>query len=250
MALVGGAMSAPTVGRVLLLNVVSASRPEDQRPSVQTGLSILQESMATAIAQQVKCEALATISQTPFEEFRRVIKSHGCSSLLLGLNLNVENAVLQKLEHLMQTIPCHTVLFRTRKDWNPRKIKSILIPVGGRRVHDTLRARILAGLNRYTESDIHVTYLLVSPQPLSDAEANKKERLFNEFIRDEVALPNRFLIRAGAKPEEIIMTEARQHDLLILGLTKPLPGKSMIGHIAATILKSTELPVMLISARQ
>ncbi len=249
MASLAGCISAPYVGRVLLLNVV---RPPQDADALDHALSdtssVLRDSMAVALRAGVRCESLATVAANPWQEITRVADAHRCASLLVGVHDLENDLVRGEIETLSKKIEANLLLLRAASDWKPESVKRVLIPIGGRSVHVALRARLLAGLDRRSMGGIKVTYLLVDKTLHSETSKYKRKTHQSRFIVDETTLEHEVEIVAANNVAEAICSAAVDHDLIILGLGKAANGKPAIGPLIREVLQETDKAVILLAA--
>jgi amino acid transporter len=136
MALLAACITPPRVGRVLLLNVARLPTDEGESDDLMTTADVLRQSMSAAIRARVRVEGLATVSADPWTEINRVARAHRCASVLLGMASLADDAVRGRLEDLATRLPGNVVIFRGPRHWQPRAVRRVLVPIGGRVVHN------------------------------------------------------------------------------------------------------------------
>ncbi len=153
MVALANALAPPAVGRVLLLNVVRAPSDDDVTPNdgrLMMAQQVLGEALNASLAAGLCPETLTTIGTGPWQEISRVATLHRCESLLVGLS-DLSRAATP-LETLIETVESDVVVLRAEKGWSLSAVREVLVPLSGRGVHDTLRARFLGSLTRVSHS--------------------------------------------------------------------------------------------------
>ena len=251
MAAVAGCIAAPQVGRVLLLHVVRPANDKDERDNaLGDAAHVLQDSMAVALDNNVHCEAIATVAADAWQEIARVATTHRCASLLIGVHSLENDSVRAQIELLSKSIEANLLLLRASSNWSPKQVKRVLIPIGGRSVHVALRARLLAGLDRRSDSGITITYLLIDESLQSETSKYKRKTHHSRLILDETSLEHDIKVINSSNVAEAICTEAAEYDLLILGLGNTAAGKPAIGGVIRSILNDSDKAIILLAAQQ
>jgi hypothetical protein len=251
MAAVAGCIAAPQVGRVLLLHVVRPANEKSERDrALGDAAHVLQDSMSVALDTSVRCEAIATVAADPWQEIARVASTHRCASLLIGVHDLENDNVRAQLELLSKKIESNLLLLRASSAWSPAQVQRVLIPIGGRSVHVALRARLLAGLDRRSDSGITITYLIIDDSLQTETSRYKRKTHHSRLILDETPLEHDIKVVNNADVSEAICAEATNFDLLILGLGNVAAGKPAIGGVIRKILKDSDKAVILLSAQQ
>jgi nucleotide-binding universal stress UspA family protein len=247
MALLAACISPPRIGRVLLLNVANFPGADAHTPDdLTTTAEVLRQSMAAALQEQVRVEALATVSADPWIEIDRVARAHRCASVLLGMADLGNTGVRGRLENLASRLPGHVVIFRAPPGWRPRAVRRILIPIGGRVVHNALRARLLNGLRRRVEGPLAVTYLLVLPTSASEPQRLRTEQLWSQLVTDETSADSRVLAVRNDDVAQAILAPAADMDLVVLGLNRPDPRRRVFGPLTTRLVQDISCAVMVI----
>jgi APA family basic amino acid/polyamine antiporter len=247
MALLAACISPPRIGRVLLLNV--ARFPHDDQGAqddLATTAEVLRQSMNAAMREQVHVEGLATVSADPWIEIDRVARAHRCANVLLGMAGLEDPEVRGRLENLASRLPGNVVIFRAPPGWRPRAVRQVLVPIGGRIVHNALRARLLNGLRRRVEGELAVTYLLVRPVSTSEPERLRTERLWSQLVTDETQALSRVLAVRSDDVAQAILSIASEMDLVVLGLNRPNPRRRVFGPLTTRLVQDISCAVMVI----
>lgn len=247
MVFVANALAPPVVGRVLLLNILI---PSDKREQVLERLSNSQDvtlySLLASFDSGMRPDTLTTIAEHPWEEIERVVKVHRCRSLLLGLSSLHDLQTTQNLEKLVARVKCDVVVFRQPYiGWDISEVKKVLIPVAGFGSHDTLRARVAASLWRAFQPEI--TFLQILPTNTPDEVVRKNQRDLTRFSgRIIPGITEASIVLSDTVKDELV-TRAKEHDLVIMGLGKPDPNRRAFGSIVISLAEETETALIFIS---
>ncbi len=203
------ALSPPEIGRVLLLTVAPSIYRLEEAQKV-TG-----QALRTAFEMEVFPEALTTVAAKPWLEIGRVFRSYCCQTLLLGLSSLEQLKTEKNLERLTEEVDSDVVILRAPEAWCLKDSTSILVPVGGRGGHDTLRARLLASLLR-TYPALKITYLGIAALPDEHLHRN-----LGRIARDELEGKASTVVLADERPvAEVVAEKAQDFDLILLGLQR------------------------------
>lgn len=250
MALLAACITPPRVGRVLLLSVTSLRADEEHdNNELITTAEVLRQSIGAAIREKVRVEGLVTVSADPWTEIIRVARTHRCASVLLGMtNLN-DASVHSRLEDLTSRLPGNVVIFRTPRDWHPRAVHNVLVPIGGRVVHNALRARLLNGLRRRVDGELIVRYLFVLPMSTSEKQRQRAENLWSRLVTDETSAKSRVNVVLNDDVVSAISDAAAEADLVVFGLNTPDPTRRVFGSLTARVIQNIKCAVIVIGQR-
>jgi APA family basic amino acid/polyamine antiporter len=182
---VAHALAPPEVGRVLLLSVAvlpKGWKPGDKALTIRHAQSVLGDTLNASIKAGRFPEALATVAADPWVEISRVAREHRCESLLLGFTQLKGNVIQTPLDALLPKVACDVVVLRAPPGWRLADVERILVPIGGRRWHDRLRARLLGSLFRTGQRQ--VTFLQVIPKAAAPARRTRARRELSRVARD------------------------------------------------------------------
>ena len=251
MALLAACIAPPRVGRILLLNV--ARMPGSEDPNDDTDLQItadvIFQSMSAAMRERVRVEGLATLARDPWIEIERVARTHRCASVLLGMSNLADDEVRKGLETLVQRLTGNVVIFRSPPQWYPRAVRRVLVPIGGRIVHNALRARLLQGLHRRVDDELEVYYLSVVPTGTTEQECQRIKRLWSTLVTDETRARSHVNTIQSDDVSSAIREAAEHVDLLVLGLNSADPRKHVFGSLTTRVVQDVDCAVMVIGQR-
>jgi len=246
---VAGTLRTPGTGRVLLLAVVRPDPSVEGRdhPALRDAEAVLGESLQRSFESALVPETLFTIAPDAWKEIRRVARDRACETVLVGLPDLREPGMEVNLEGLLAGLDTDAVIVRAPHRWRMDEARRVLVPLGGRREHSHLRARLLASLSR--SGDRLLTFLhVMSPAATSD-ERHRVEREMRALARDEAAGPYEVKVEISDQPLETIIERTTEADLVVMGMERRSRGQRPLGDLAMAMAHRTEVPLVLISRR-
>ncbi len=252
MAFIGACIAPPGVGRVLLLHAVHLREDahDDDDAAVTVATDVLGQAMRAAMRRGVRVEGLATLAVDPWLEIERVARARDCASVLLGLKDLEAPGVRERLQRLATRLPGDLCVLRAPPDWQPKGLRRVLVPVGGRLLHNALRARLLGGLSHRLDQPIEVTYLFVLPEHAPDGDVTRAERQWRALARDESPALARVEAIRGEDVVQAILRRAAAYDLLLLGLGRRRDGQHIFGRVVAEVVDHMDGAVLLMGQAQ
>lgn len=244
------ALAPRSIARVLLLSVVRP--PEDwtggELPQqLVDAQSILGGALSTALAADLRPEALITVSDDPWAEITRVAERYHCDSLLLGVGHLGKSLMTGPLEELMSRVEGDVVILRAPSNWDVDRVRTILVPAGGRRDQSPIRARLIGNLCRTAPRE--VTYLRILPTTTDAAAERSAKRELRKLARDEAPGVSTAAVTLIDDVVEEVVARAGDSDLLILGLQRLGRRRKVFGERVLEIAQRTTGPLMMISRR-
>ena len=246
MVALASALAPRSVGRVLLLFVMK--RPDevlaDTPPkALVEAQKVLEQALTASLFRGHAPEALVTVAKAPFEEIKRVARTHRCESLLLGLTDDPASPNAQHLEDLINHIECQVAILNAKEGFELDEAADFLVPVGGRGRHHDTRARLLGSLFRSKART--VTYLAVVPADSSDNDIQRRKRSLDRFAQQEVPVKAKTLVVASDDVVMAITEEAKSHQVVVLGLAN-IGGRRSFGKVASRIARETSCATILV----
>jgi APA family basic amino acid/polyamine antiporter len=242
---VANALTPPQVGRVLLLSVVKPDNEGVTAPLVSTQ-QVLTSALTTSYGLGLEPEALTTIAKSPWQEIARVARSHHCESLLLGLS-RLDSATKGSLSILLNSVDCDVAVLRAPPSWQLATTQRLVVPVAGGSQHDTLRARLLASLQRQTTREVH--FLRVLSKETTEASYWRAHRALRRVAEAEVYGPVTIKVLRSDSVLEAILTALQPDDLLILGSERSGRLRGDLGSFAKQIARQAHCAVLIISRK-
>ncbi len=257
---VAATLRTPGSGRILLLSVVGppagvtsemSSGSADGDPTnnvLADAQTILGESLRRSFERATVAETLFTVAADPWLEIIRVARLHACETVVLGAPQMAAPGVGAKLEELVNTLVSDVVVVRAPHRWRIAEMRRVLVPLGGRRDHGRLRARMLASLTR--ADNCFITFLGTVPPGITAEARRRAERAIHSLARDEAEGQYEVLVEESATPGEAILRHALETDLVLMGMQRG-PGRGRaLGDLAMQIAGATTTPLILIGGRR
>lgn len=244
------AMAPPAIGRVLLLSIVRPPgdwKSDDPPPQLLSTQAVIKDALTASFAFGLKPEALVTVASQAWLEIIRVARIYRCESLLIGLSDLDQKSALHDVEKLMSRVDSDVVVLRAKNDWNPSRVKRILVPVGGGGQQDLLRARLLGSLHHMGIEEI--TFLQILPQDTPKASLPRYRIWLQHLAEDEHAAGARIMVVRSAQPINEILNHAAQADLMILGLQRHGRRQKVFGETVLHIARNTECGLILVNRK-
>jgi len=241
----------PRAGRVLLLNIV---RPPKEGDSMGEGLQsmsdVLRRSMEVSLQAGVRVECMATIAANPWGEIERVARAHRCAMTLLGMADLSNESTRSRIEELISRLPGNMALVRMKPDWQPKNVRRVLVPIGGRGVHNTLRARLLTALRWQAPDQFEVRYLIVVPETTSESEGKRLKALWSKLVMDECDAPSDVHVVPSQDVAAAVIDQSADCDLILLGMGREGRQRRVIGSVVSKVINATDRAVLMISQRE
>ncbi len=246
---VAATLRTPGTGRVLLLSVVRSpdGQPEETMRALRDAQNVLGESLARSLEHSLVSEALFTIAPDVWGEIARVARGHSCETVLVGLPRDAELEAEGKLERLIAELETDVVILRAPRNWRMTEAQRVLVPIGGRRDHSLLRARLLASLSRSGHRTL--TFQRALPSWASEEARTRAERALRRLARDEAAGPYEVVMDYSDPPAEAVLRRAAESDLVVLGTRQRGRSERVLGALPLEIARSTDAPLVLIARR-
>lgn len=241
---IANALAPSTVGKVLLLSIVTTRENEQVEAGLKAAQDVLQEALSLSYAQGHTPAALITRASSAWAEIKRVAAQHRCESLLLGLGQLSEETHNRELQDLIENIGCDVALMKSPPEWQLHEAGRVLIPVAGRGTEHELRARFLGSLSR--GDDRTFTFLSVVATNTSEAGVRDTQNAIERLA--EVKLPERASVEVvkSDAPVEAILEASSRFDLIILGLGR-IPHANLLDNPAMRVAHECNCAAILLS---
>jgi APA family basic amino acid/polyamine antiporter len=248
MVFLGACVAPARVGRVLLLNVAKLDmNPTRREEEIAVSADVLRQSMSAALRVGIQVECLATAAPNPWGEIERVARAHRCTTVLLGIPGLSDPAVRARLEGLADSLPGHIVILRAKQDWQPESVGRVLVPVGGRVVHNELRARLLGGLRGRIGADHRFAYLMVLPTQTPDSMFRRHETRWQQLAREESGgAADLMVVRSDDVATEVV-SASDSADLVLVGLQRG--HQRVFGSVVTEIVERSDRAVVIVGQR-
>lgn len=246
---VAATVATPGVGRILLLSVLPRPErvPDEGDPLFADSQAILAEALLRSFERGTAPEVLFAIAEDPWREVVRVAHLHRCETVLLGAPRELDTSAEERLARVLSELRADAAVLRAPRRWRIAGARRVLLPIGGRRDHSRLRARLLASLGRGGQCE--VTYLLVLP-PGTTADARRRaEWEVRRLARDEAEASFRVVVEISGAVVPVVLRHARDMDLVVLGMRTRGAAGHALGDLALAILRESPVPVIALGSR-
>ncbi len=247
---VANALAPPRVGRVLMLSVVrppASWEPGQELPQVHDAQAILERALTVSLSTRHAPEALTTIADDPNREIVRVAEVHQCESLVLGFGAISEHGMEGHLERMLSAIDFDVVILRSPPEWRLSTVRSVLVPVGGRRDQSDLRARLIGSLTRAGAE--RITYLNLLPRDTSETDRIQAARNLRHMAQDEAPEVAEAVVERVDDVAGELIGRACDNDLVVLGLKRLTKHHKVVGDLVLRLARETTCGLILISRR-
>ncbi len=242
-----GKVGRASQGEVLALTVVSLpnitaySNPD----SVQTESQlILNKAQQVALSQNIPFSVLLKIGRSAAAEIVQVAQESHSDLILLGYNKEEDPLENSVIHHVITHQPCDVAILKSDKGY-AETFDKILIPVGGKDINRNLKVRLVHSL--YRDTGCQVTLMtVVSPERGSRSQANAALQAAAQIYQ----IPNvSMVIEESEQVAKAIITQAADHDLLVLGMREePWLHSFLFGTIAQQVAGQVQCPTLLVKA--
>lgn len=242
---IGHALATRESGQVLLLRVVNSGKGKDEESlglELDKAGGVINKALQTSLEEPGNAaSAIVTVAKNPWREIKRVARQHNCKSLVLGVN-KIDPA---SLKPFFKIIEGDLALLSAQPGWSMRKVKRVLVPVGGKTFHDSLRARMIGTLLRVAKVE-EVRFLsVISPCTSRVSELKLKNHL-DHHIKDEAPGIGDIEVIRSSNPTGEIIELSESFDLVILGLSLDRQGEIGIGDMATKIAQRTKTACLIL----
>ena len=241
---IANSMAPSSVGRVLLLSIVTDEIHEDVEKGISEAQNALRKALSVSYSQGSRPEGLITRAPSAWDEIKRVATQHRCHSILLGLGQVSQGTYHRELKDLIEKVGCDVALMKSPPQWQLDNVRRVLVPVGGRGAEHELRARFLGSLTR--NGNLEVTFISVVPTSTSESSVKttmqRIERLAEVKSRGVVEVE----VMKSDSPVEAILQLSATYDLIVLGLGQ-MPNSNLLENPAIRVAHECKCAAVLLS---
>lgn len=245
------ALAPPDVSRVQLLSVVGppGDTPGSGLPrGIRDAQAVLGGALNTAVAVDLRPEALITLHKDPWSEIARVAEATRCESLLLGVGHLDDSLMTGALAQLIGAVDADVVIMRAPHDWKPEQARRILVPSRGGRDQSPVRARLLGSLLRTAPRDI--AYMGVVTAGVGGGVHKRAMRDLERLAWDEVGESAHAELVVSDDVVAQVANRAEEADLLLLGFHRRGRRRAVFSSLMLRIARATSCPLVMISHRR
>jgi len=215
--------------------------------------NLLEQAEAVALRFGVPCSSLLTVGRSARDEIVDAARQNQADLILLGYKKDEDPLENSLIHHVIGAHPCDVAILKTDRH-SLEGVRRVLIPIAGREVHDRLKVRLVQGLIRGgTEWGVRpdcVTFMSVVPGGAAPVETRRARQLLDRAAGTYGLPEAQRLVVSAEDPGEAIVAEARDGDLLILGLrAEPAMHRFFFGSVSQRIAAGVSCPVILTKAR-
>ena len=246
---VAATVRTPGTGRILLHSVVKTPSevPDEAHPALQDARAILGESLQRSFERGTTPETLFTIADDVWVEIPRVASLHRCETVVLGSPNFDDPDVEVRLETLVSRLAADVVILRAQHRWRVANVRRVLVPIGGRRHHSELRARLLASLSRLERCE--VTFLHTISPGSSPEKRRRAEQELRVLARDEASGVHELIVEEAINAGESILRHAINADLVVMGAQQDRRRRFLLGELFLSVARASDVPCVLVGSR-
>lgn len=246
------ALVSRDVGRALLLNVVPLEQDVESdavMPRVQAAQRVLGKALGYAYQGGYRPEALITAAPEPMHEIARIATSHRCAAVVLGLGADMDGTINVALDALIARIGVDVTIVRADPAWRLDGVRRVLVPITGRGDHHELRARLLGSITRSRREVLTITFVQVLPDETDETRLQRARAELGQLAELRVPGQLRVLLLCSDDPAGALVEEARDHDLMIVGLRSASEGRSAFGPFASRLAHEAPCATLFLGRR-
>jgi len=247
---IAGGIARASKGEIISLNVIampSITEYEEAEPFLKEAQVVLNKAQRTAFKQNVSFTSLTKIARSVAPEIVRVAQENLCQLILMGYKQEKDPLENSLIHYVISHQPCDVAVLKSDTPFK-KPVKRILIPIGGKEIHDQLKVRLVHCL--YGQEKPDVTLLTVVPPGCSRVyrkraeETLKRARKIFHIPKAELVIDENDQIAAA------VTDRAKECDLLILGMKEEPRFKSFFfGTLAQQIAGQVRCPTLLTKAK-
>jgi len=243
---VAGRIAHSCKGEILSLSVSvlpNITEYSEAEPYLREAQTIMNKAQKIAFDLKVPHTFLMKVGRSIAAEVVQVAKENDCQLILLGYKKDedpLENSVIHRI---INRQPCDVAILKSDSEEIP-SFRRILLSIGGKEVHDHLKARIVHSLSQGEENE--VTFLRVVAEGSGKAVIRKTEESLKSTAKMYNIPEAKIEVAQHSDVAKAIAAHANQHDFLILGMRKGAWLKSFFfGMIAQQITGQVRCPTLL-----
>ncbi|MGB6338594.1 MAG: universal stress protein, partial [Candidatus Aminicenantaceae bacterium] len=243
---VAGRIAHSCKGEILSLSVSvlpNITEYSEAEPYLREAQTIMNKAQKIAFDLKIPHTFLMKVGRSIAAEVVQVAKENDCQLILLGYKKDenpLENSVIHRI---INRQPCDVAILKSDSEEIP-SFRRILLSIGGKEVHDHLKARIVHSLSQGEENE--VTFLRVVAEGSGKAVIRKTEESLKSTAKMYNIPEAKIEVAQHSDVAKAIATHANQHDFLILGMRKGAWLKSFFfGMIAQQITGQVRCPTLL-----
>ncbi len=235
------ALAASWHGRVILFGIVQIAKEKSLSEGALPAQQLRQELERLAATVPFVELQMPKVTYTPWDEIARQVQ-HSESDVLLLSWCEEQVAFGAPLRQVLSHPPCDIAIVRPG---DPATIRHVMLPVRGG-PHAELALRVSIALAEANNAEITALHIAPpTPNRVADLPfANLLPVLQQSPLVTRIVTLQRHI-------QASILTEARQHDLIVMGATtQPDKEPNAIGEAAARVFRSTRVTAITVKTRR
>ncbi len=232
-------------GDVLALRVLQlpdVTSYADGQPLVDEAQSLLDTARRLSLGKGVSFTSVVKIGRSIGDEIVTASEEYRAGLILLGYKGDEDALENSIIHHVVNRQPCDVAVLKAYGS-QAGPFRRVLLPLGGKQVHDRLKSRLVHSL--CDKEGGQVTFMTVAP---SGEGPGGQRRAREQLTRaaDLYGVDAETVIAVGDDVASLVVTEARNHDLVILGMRdEPILRTFFFGAVAHQIATRVECPSIL-----
>jgi len=236
-------------GEILGLNVTvlpKITSLSDAEPFLAEGQNIMKKAQSLSIKKDIPFTSLLKVGRSAGSEIVNVARENNCNLILMGYTLEDEPLEHSVIQNVVSKQPCDIAILKSQKE-SLKSFNRVLLPIGGKIIHDRLKVRILHSISKHDNSKIS---LMISIPP----DSKKNKRKWAQDVLQRVAKLYKIsgaelIVEESEQTSNAIIKLAKKDDLLILGMREERSVKSLFfGKLSQQIAGKVECPILLTKA--
>lgn len=211
-------------------------------PLVDEAQTLLDTARRMTLGQGVSFTSVVKIGRSIGDEIVSAAAEYRAGLIILGYKGDEDALENSIIHHVVTRQPCDVAVVKAYGS-QAGPFRRLLLPLGGKEVHDRLKSRLVSSLANGEESV--VTFMTVV-SPADGAPAAKRALETLERAAELYGIDAELVVAVGDDVANLVVDEARNHDLVILGMRgEPLLRTFFFGALAHDIATRVECPSVL-----
>ncbi len=242
-----GKVASASRGEILALTVVSLpnittySNPDSLLTESQLILNKVQQ---FALSQNIPFSLLLKIGRSAAAEIVHAARESYSDLILMGYKKEEDPLENSIIHHVIAHQPCDVAILKSDRE-HAEGVNKVLIPIGGKDVNRNLKVRLVHSI--YHDTGCQVTLMtVVSPDGGSRSRAEAALQSAAQIYQ----IPGiRLVIEENDQVANAIVTQATEHDLLVLGMREePWLESFFFGTVAQQVAGQVQCQTLLVKA--
>ncbi len=233
-------------GDVLALRVLQLpdiTSYESGEPLVDEAQALLDTARNLTLSQGVSFTSVVKIGRSIGDEIVSAAVEYRANLIMLGYKGDEDALENSIIHHVVNRQPCDIAVVKAYGTQSG-PFRRVLVPLGGKEVHDRLKSRLVNSLRRDQESVI--TFMSVVPPEARVAGERRTREILQRAAELYGVDDAELVVAVGHDVADLVVSEAREQDLVILGMRgEPWMRTFFFGALAHQIATRVECPSIL-----